>query len=48
MPQCPVLAFGGEFGEGDETEISNELYSLRFDHDNYSDPKTPGLTISKL
>lgn len=27
-----VLVFGGEFGEGEDSQLSDDLYRLKFEH----------------
>lgn len=31
-----IFVFGGEFGEGEDSEYSNDLYIMRFDNDKFS------------
>jgi len=43
-----IYVFGGEYGEGEESQYSNDVYRLSFDSDNYSDSPPPALTIAKM
>ena len=43
-----IYVFGGEFGEGEDSQYSSDLYKLNFEHDNYSATPPPALTIAKM
>lgn len=43
-----VFVFGGEFGEGEESQYSSDMYRLKFSSENYSTSPAPTLDISKM